>query len=66
MKNKKLHIWVALAVIVLFVCLAVFGCGEDIKGIRDMRFGIYTYLEKCADACEHVADIVGSVAMKNT
>ena len=29
-----------LAVIVLFVCLAVFGCGEDIKGIRDMRFGI--------------------------
>ena len=39
MKNKKLHIWVALAVIVLFVCLAVFGCGEDIKGIRDMRFG---------------------------
>lgn len=40
MKNKKLHIWVALAVIVLFVCLAVFGCGEDIKGIRDMRFGI--------------------------
>ena len=40
MKNKKLHIWVALAAIVLFVCLAVFGCGEDIKGIRDMRFGI--------------------------
>lgn len=40
MKNKKLHIWVALAVVVLFVCLAVFGCGEDIKGIRDMRFGI--------------------------
>lgn len=24
----------------LFVCIAVFGCGEDIKGIRDMRFGI--------------------------
>ena len=40
MKNKKLHIWIALAVIVFFVCIAVFGCGEDIKGIRDMRFGI--------------------------
>lgn len=40
MKNKKLHIWIALAVIVLFVCLAVFGCGDEIKGIRDMRFGI--------------------------
>ena len=22
------------------MCIAVFGCGEDIKGIRDMRFGI--------------------------
>ena len=40
MKNKKLHIWIALAVIVFVVCIAVFGCGEDIKGIRDMRFGI--------------------------
>ena len=40
MKNKKLHIWIALAVIVFFACLAVFGCGDDIKGIRDMRFGI--------------------------
>ncbi|HJA92603.1 MAG TPA: DUF47 family protein [Candidatus Eisenbergiella merdipullorum] len=27
---------------------------------------IYSYLEKCADACEHVADIVESVVMKNT
>ena len=27
---------------------------------------IYAYLEKCADACEHVADIVESVLMKNT
>ena len=26
---------------------------------------IYIYLEKCADACEHVADIVESVIMKN-
>ena len=27
---------------------------------------IYNYLEKCADACEHVADTVGSVVMKNS
>ena len=27
---------------------------------------IYSYLEKCADACEHVADIVESVVMKNS
>ena len=27
---------------------------------------IYLYLEKCADACEHVADIVASVIMKNS
>lgn len=27
---------------------------------------IYTYLEKCADACEHAADVVGSVVMKNS
>ena len=27
---------------------------------------IYIYLEKCADACEHVADAVESVIMKNT
>ena len=27
---------------------------------------IYLYLEKCADACEHVADAVESVIMKNT
>ena len=27
---------------------------------------IYDYLEKCADACEHVADTVGSVIMKNS
>ena len=40
MKNKKLHIWIALAVIIFFACLVVFGCGDDIKGIRDMRFGI--------------------------
>ncbi len=27
---------------------------------------IFTYLEKCADACEHVADVVESVVMKNS
>ena len=27
---------------------------------------IYIYMEKCADACEHVADAVESVIMKNT
>ena len=38
---------------------------QDVRNIIAWR-EIYTYLEKCADACEHVADIVGSVAMKNT
>ncbi len=27
---------------------------------------IYSYMEKCADACEHVADTVASVVMKNS
>ena len=27
---------------------------------------IYSYLERCADACEHVADTVESVVMKNS
>lgn len=27
---------------------------------------IYDYLEKCADACEHVADAVSSIVMKNS
>ena len=27
---------------------------------------IYVYLERCADACEHVADVVESVVMKNS
>ena len=27
---------------------------------------IYIYLERCADACEHVADTVESVVMKNS
>ena len=38
---------------------------KDVRNVIAWR-EIYTYLEKCADACEHVADIVGSVAMKNT
>ena len=27
---------------------------------------IYIYLEKCADACEHVADVMESIVMKNS
>ena len=27
---------------------------------------IYIYMEKCIDACEHVADVIESVIMKNT
>ena len=27
---------------------------------------IYDYMEKCADACEHAADVVGRVIMKNS
>ena len=27
---------------------------------------LYIYLEKCVDACEHVADTVESVVMKNS
>ena len=38
---------------------------QDVRNIIAWR-EIYTYLEKCADACEHVADIVDSVAMKNS
>ncbi|MDO4272209.1 MAG: protein translocase subunit SecD [Eubacteriales bacterium] len=40
MKNKKNHIWFALALIVAFFLLALFGAGEEVKGIQDMRFGI--------------------------
>lgn len=40
MKNKKTHIWIALGTIAVFLFIAFFGCGSDIKGIRDMRFGI--------------------------
>lgn len=27
---------------------------------------IYTYMEKCADACEHVADVIEEILMKNS
>ena len=38
---------------------------KDVLEILTWR-SIYDYLEKCADACEHVADTVGSVVMKNS
>lgn len=40
MKNKKNHIWIVCVIIAVFVYVAVFGCGEDLKGIGQMRFGI--------------------------
>lgn len=40
MKNKKNHIWIVCVIIAVFVYAAVFGCGEDLKGIGQMRFGI--------------------------
>lgn len=39
--------------------------GEDVMEIIAYR-KIYDYLEICADACEHVADIVDAIVMKNT
>jgi len=38
---------------------------EDLFSVIAWR-EIYTYLEKCADACEHVADGVESVVMNNS
>lgn len=40
MKNKKNHIWIVGVIIAVFVYAAVFGFGNDIKGIGQMRFGI--------------------------
>ena len=49
-----------------------------VTGMRDLRVTekdaikiiawreIYSYMEKCADACEHVADTVQNVVMKNS
>lgn len=38
---------------------------EDLLDIIAWR-EIYSYLEKCADVSEHVADVVESVIMKNS
>ena len=49
-----------------------------IEGMRTLYIGdedaltviawrdIYSYLERCMDACEHAADIVEAVIMKNS
>ena len=39
--------------------------GLDIRDIMAWE-DIYTYLEKCADACEEIADSVENVVMKNS
>lgn len=41
------------------------GSGDDLLDVIAWR-EIYSYLEKCADASEHIADIVESVVMKNS
>lgn len=41
------------------------GSGNDLLDIIAWR-EIYSYLEKCADVSEHVADVVESVIMKNS
>ena len=38
---------------------------EDVLDVISWR-EIYDYMENCADACEHVADSVETVVMKNT
>ena len=38
---------------------------DDIRNVVIWRT-IYEYLENCIDTCEHVADIVGMVIMKNS
>ena len=39
--------------------------GEDALTVIAWR-DIYSYLERCMDACEHAADIVEAVIMKNS
>ncbi len=40
---------------------------ESVDPIRIIAWrDIYIYLERCADACEHVADVVESVVMSNS
>ena len=42
-------------------------CTESEDPIRIIAWrDIFIYLERCADACEHVADVVESVIMKNS
>lgn len=40
-------------------------CGNDVLEIMAWK-EIYDYMEDCADACEHVADTVEGVVMKNS
>ncbi len=41
------------------------GSGADVMEVIAWR-DIYTFLEKCSDTAEHIADIVESVVMKNS
>ena len=38
---------------------------KNVLEVIDWR-EIYDYMEDCADACEHVADVVSAIVMKNT
>ena len=40
MKPGKNMLAVILCVIAAFICVAAFGIGDDVKGVRDMRYGI--------------------------
>ena len=40
-------------------------CADDPVAVITWR-EVYIYLEKCADACEHAADTVESIVMKNS
>ena len=40
MKPGKKMLAVILGVIMVFICVAVFGIGDTVKGIREMRYGI--------------------------
>ncbi len=49
----------------LMVSSRVRGQYNDVLDVISWR-EIYGYMEDCADACEHVADLVETVVMKNT
>ena len=53
----------------ILIFLVIFGLialeGNDVLYIIAWT-EIFNYFEKCADACEHVADTVGSIVMKNS